>query len=1139
MEPEQPAGLPFRFTDPRQERIYRRLRTYVGPGPAEFYRDACRLIAMPGGLATTTHLVAHLLREIESALRDVLETVADGFVEAVQEARKKNKVHEAEIRAVLRALGIAEDEAIAQAWLRLADEDYGLAGRAHRDRLDPPRAMDAQFHKLWSEMEAVLDGVLDRLEAVYAKVLESLDKELLSKGHPSRADIKRLANNFPNNLVVRNHFFDHLQSPDWLKGLRDDGFFKRPAQPLEDPEKGTVQLTAWPEARYLIGVAADHPETVLAIILEADATKNAGVHRDFLEIANKLPAELAARIVPSVEGWLTSDYGGSLLFDRIRDLVVRLAESGQGAAALTLARALLTLSVGKKESISLFGAHLAPRFERWFYKETLDRVGPVLIQAVASRWLETSADLLAGAVRDSLGADDQKGPEDGSFQWRPAIEDHGQNEPQDSVIDGLVVAVREASLSLVAKDPSVISAIVALLEARGFKVFQRLALHVLRSHPDADFSLIVERLTRRDYFLDVTLHHEYFNLARECFPRLPRESQAVILGWIDDGPDVERVKARLRKHSDRDPTEVEVDAEADEWRFRKLAPLKDGLTGVSKERYDALASRFQPQEHPDFLIYGSGAVYSGFPSPKTVDDMRHMSLPDLVAFLKTWEPPSGLLDASPEGLAQRLAELAKSELERFGNAAPQFKDLEPTYVRGILHGLQQVVKDGKAIPWAPLLDLCAWVVSQPRERIERKTVVREVDPDWGWARKTIARLLDDGLKPGDSQIPFDLRSKVWEVLRALTDDPEPTPEYESKYGGSNMDPSTLSINTVRGEAMHAAMRYGGWVDEAIKKRSGSTEAVKRGFDDMPELKEVLEKHLDAQVDPSPAIRAVYGQWFAALAYFDEQWAKENVSKIFPLEDSNRALWKAAWGPYVTFVQPRGNTFRLLGEQYRHAIERLGGAKERVALGEDPEKQLVEHLMQLYWSGRIPLNDGLLDLFYSRASLDLRSYAMEFVGRALSNTEGPVDPAILERMKQLWESRLSIARKSGDVGTFGPELAAFGWWFRSGKLDDEGAIEQLKHSLEFFGGSHRETYVVMERLAEIAPRMPRKAVEVAALIVAGDAEGWVPRLHREQLRKIITTARDSADDVGKQAAIDLANRLVARGQTDYRDLLSKS
>ena len=120
----------------------------------------------------------------------------------------------------------------------------------------------------------------------------------------------------------------------------------------------------------------------------------------------------------------------------------------------------------------------------------------------------------------------------------------------------------------------------------------------------------------------------------------------------------------------------------------------------------------------------------------------------------------------------------------------------------------------------------------------------------------------------------------------------------------------------------------------------------------------------------------------------------------------------------------------------------------------------------------------------------------------------------------------------------PELAAFGWWFRSGKLDDEWAIEQLKHSLEFFSGRHRDTYLVMERLSDVAPRTPFKPVEVAAMIVAGDTEGWVPRLHRDELRKIISAGRDSGDNGAKQAAIDLANRLVARGETSYREMLSK-
>jgi len=74
--PEKRGGPPFRFEDPRQERIHRRL-LLVGPGPATFYQDACRVMSEERPLASTTHLVAHLLREIESGLRDVLETVTD------------------------------------------------------------------------------------------------------------------------------------------------------------------------------------------------------------------------------------------------------------------------------------------------------------------------------------------------------------------------------------------------------------------------------------------------------------------------------------------------------------------------------------------------------------------------------------------------------------------------------------------------------------------------------------------------------------------------------------------------------------------------------------------------------------------------------------------------------------------------------------------------------------------------------------------------------------------------------------------------------------------------------------------------------------------------------------------------------
>ncbi len=69
----EPTGhQPFRFQERRQERVYRRLRL-IGDGPASFFRDACQMMDSPMRLQSTTHIVGHLLREVESGLRAVLK----------------------------------------------------------------------------------------------------------------------------------------------------------------------------------------------------------------------------------------------------------------------------------------------------------------------------------------------------------------------------------------------------------------------------------------------------------------------------------------------------------------------------------------------------------------------------------------------------------------------------------------------------------------------------------------------------------------------------------------------------------------------------------------------------------------------------------------------------------------------------------------------------------------------------------------------------------------------------------------------------------------------------------------------------------------------------------------------------------
>ncbi len=140
----------FRLNDSRQQRIHRRLEL-IGPGPADFFYDACRFMATEPHFRSTTHLVSHALREIESSLRDVLETYKER-AERIEEEKKKKNVpaeenHRKEILAILRGLGIPEDDRVAQAWLRLPgrENEFALHARAHRDNLDRARPLNTEF----------------------------------------------------------------------------------------------------------------------------------------------------------------------------------------------------------------------------------------------------------------------------------------------------------------------------------------------------------------------------------------------------------------------------------------------------------------------------------------------------------------------------------------------------------------------------------------------------------------------------------------------------------------------------------------------------------------------------------------------------------------------------------------------------------------------------------------------------------------------------------------------------------------------------------------------------------------------------------------------------------------------------------
>jgi hypothetical protein len=306
---------------------------------------------------------------------------------------------------------------------------------------------------------------------------------------------------------------------------------------------------------------------------------------------------------------------------------------------------------------------------------------------------------------------------------------------------------------------------------------------------------------------------------------------------------------------------------------------------------------------------------------------------------------------------------------------------------------------------------------------------------------------------------------------------------------------------------------------------------------MPEVREVLEVHLDPANDPSLAIRAVYGQWFPWLVLLDRAWAADQVDSIFPTAPEWSDLRDAAWETYIVFCAPYDNVFGVLEGEYGRAVEKMGAvARDRRHLA-DPDERLAEHLMLFYGRGKLTLDPptGLLGRFFEKAPGRVRGRAIEFIGRSLRDNKGDIPLAVIQRFTALWERRMERARAAPAESA--DELANIGWWLVSQKFDEAWAIQRLEEALRLAQKAEPHYMSsVAEALAAAAARRPRAAVRCLEGLIEADREGWGILGSEDKARAILAAAMGSGDAEAREAATAVIHRLGTRGRLGFRDLL---
>ena len=481
-----------------------------------------------------------------------------------------------------------------------------------------------------------------------------------------------------------------------------------------------------------------------------------------------------------------------------------------------------------------------------------------------------------------------------------------------------------------------------------------------------------------------------------------------------------------------------------------------------------------------------------------------------------------------EGLSRSLSDAIADDPSRFAIEAEKFINVDPTYIHGLFQGLRKALDNKREFEWAPVIRLMKWVVKQNREipgRIAGHSW--DADPDWGWSRTDIARLLETGFNSEANQIPYSLNEIVWETLLPITEDPDPTTEMESK---TSMDPATYSINNTRGTAFHSMISYALWKKKNLLIGTNK-EPFEVTFSDIPEVYAVLEKHLDTSFDTSTAIRAVYGWRYPNLAYLDHEWAANRNEQIFPKNKEAIKYFNAAWSAFIGFNHPNISYIQDLLSEYLYSITLIGVVDLQIGWGTNPYENLAEHLIVYFALNMIQLDSEIMKSFWSKANPQLRNHALSFIGRNGKDAS----KVMIKRFVKLWNSRLVIATIENDNTQYAEELKAFGWWFVSELFDDDWCLGELEKVLQITGEIDKENQVI-ERLAYLSTKYPLQTVSLVERMIEGVDKGRKIYRWKLDVKKILSNALESENAEAHKTAKDLINKLAACGYADFAFLL---
>ena len=1041
---------------PRQAEIHRNLKD-IGPEIAAFYLDGIKILQNKE-LETTANLLAHIAREIDGGLRDILAEKREEELEFVirtpdDETLTCEKKGEGTIKfdintpgtvkltykriakhkpSILQSLDVDESSPIAERWFKVTRQFNKFVHR--HGPWKAPRSRE-EFEHLWYDFEEVLADLVGS----YLNLLSRLDRILAYKA-PTEDIIGTLPNLLKSD-ARRAYFFRELKYPTWLEPLKDAGWFNPDENPLpyeSQDTPGYYRIPIWYALEY-VETIANHPERPIDLLVDivdaivdyandtGKSIENDSTNRRLIKIIGTLPIDrIGRRHITFMStalkyGWVSHEIGETIL--------PKLLSERKKGLTLDLLNVMFDAEVVNDQ--------IRPAMEECWLKEAIKQQE----QAISELCGVEAAQIALERIRTLV--------DEGTylFDFIERIETtptYGLQQHYNELLVSFTCRLFHlASPDRVAK--TVKSLLKEGVAAKGNyqdvkgspAIFGRIALNVITYHYDDLNKLFWE--WEGNPLEEYKLKPQLYQLIQTHCLNFNEGEIDQILHWIESDP---YYRVLLAEDSEEGAKTVAIYKR--EW----LTALLE--TGNEKV---ITAYRHYEQINPVKIERPglSRSIRIGYEEMSVMKaaELSEMSNAEIAQYLNDFQEKEYWADSTPHRLIEALQECVKANPQRFTAALQPFQGVRYQYQHSILSGLLNAWRDKREFDWEALLEFIHQILLSEQfwaEHFEEPYNYRN------WILSTTADLIAEGTR--DDKYAFDahLLPLAEKILMVLVEKTEPSVSTLE-------DLSSDVLNSVIGKVFSAMLRYA--------LRYARINNAEQGIRWPQAIRKDFTKRLDRSVDPSFEFSFTLGNYLLNLSYLDKEWIVDNIDRIFPQQDESH--WEAAFSGYLFLPQTSEDLYCLLKKRgdYQKALN-TDFADQMVL------ERLIEHVCWDWIEDRETLNDetSLICQLINSDNPKLLSGMIHFFSRRRYDASDKVK----SKAKPAWRALIEVLSPNSSKAEYQEILGSLsGWLGLIDKIDVE-TLEWLKLSAKYVERRFNSAFFV-ETLREHVSQTPKEVGEI--------------------------------------------------------------